>query len=205
MPRRGGVLQGINYRSETAYNLLALLKLGTAYHSRFNIAAQYINPGDRVLDFCSGPGQLKEFLPPTCAYECIEPSASFVKILRGKNIHAIPLDLHRGLAGASLTADAVTMLISLAQFRNTSLHELLEGFKRIGKRVVIVEDVLQKRRRKDSIVQRTINYLCATDYFLPMELFTSDEFESLMARHGYTCVRHSGRYIAAVHPGEGRP
>jgi len=187
-------LQGIHYRSRMFYDLQNRWKLGRDYDLRFLIAARYVKPGESVLDLCSGFGQLKEYLPPDCSYRCIEASPEFVRILQHKKIPVLVHNLHQRADTDSLKTDTAVMIVSLCHFRSTTADELLEMFKTTAKKVVIVEDVLARPRGERSFLQRAMNYLCRTDYYVPVELFTADEFQALMQRHGYACRRHDARY-----------
>jgi hypothetical protein len=187
------MLKGIHYRNRWFYDLQNRLKLGRDHDLRFRIAAGYLKPGDNVLDVCSGFGQLKNFLPPGCHYRCVEASGPFVDILKRNGVTAIVHDLHHGLP-SGLKADAAVMIVSINQFRDTSIHELLEGLKKVAGRVVIVEDVLARPRGKGSFLQNAMDYCCQTEYYRPAELLTRHEFEDLMSRHGYACRPYDQRY-----------
>ena len=192
-------IKGILYRNPLIYNLLAKIKLRRDSSIRYEIAAKYIKAGDSVLDVCAGMGELKNFLPESCKYICLEASPEFLSQLSQKNIQYKSINLHEGINTEDFQVDAVVMIISLYQFRNTSMHNLLEDFKKIAKKVVIVEEVLVKKRGKDSFVQKTINYLCATDYYLPIELFSFDEFEEVMQKHNYRREKYRKRYIVGYY------
>lgn len=192
-------LKGIHYRSLAVYSFLTMLKLGMDYHLRYRIARRYINPGDYIVDVCAGSGQFSKFLLEGCDYLAIEASPDFIKSLSSKELKYKLLNVHEGLKIQDLQFDVVVMIISLCHFKNTSLHILLEDFKKIGKKVVIVEDVLLKERRKDSLIQRVMNYFCSTDYFVPMELFTRQEFCRAMQAHGYLCQSYGRRYIVGYY------
>ena len=189
-------LKGIHYRNSYFYNALDLLKLGREYDLRFQIAARYINPGESVVDVCAGPGRLKDFLFKDCTYTVIDASHEFCATLQRKGIPCIVRDLHSGWPQAVPGADVLVMIISLSQFRKTSVDDLLENFKRVTKRVLIVEDVLSRSRSERSFFQRAINYLCGTDYYVPVvSWYTRPEFEQLMRDHGYQCEAVSSRYM----------
>lgn len=188
------LLKGLHYRNRFAYSARTFMQLGSGHNCRFRLAAEYIRPGEHVLDLCAGVGELKKYLPDGCTYECIEKSPEFAAFLRKNNITNYELDLHKGFKLESTGPYALTMIISLYQFRHTSADELLEIFKNLAKKVIIVEDVLAKRRERGSMVNRLMNYLCATDYYLDSEIFTFTEFERLMHDHGYTCRTRSKRY-----------
>jgi hypothetical protein len=192
-------IKGIHYSNPFVYNLLTFLKLWRGYNARFRIAAGYVAQNSSVLDVCSASGELKGYLQENCAYECIEMSPVFTKLLDKKKIKCHRADMHRGIDGSSLRFDCLVMIISLCQFRETSINALLEDFKKIAKKVVIIEDVTEKIRPKGSIVQKIMNYLCATDYFVPMRLFTAAEFRSTMQEHGYTVIKHTNRYFAGCY------
>ncbi|MFH1415446.1 MAG: methyltransferase domain-containing protein [Elusimicrobiota bacterium] len=172
------------------YNTLTALKLGFSYNKRFKIAAEYIESRDSVIDVCSGTGVLSGFLPDGCVYECIDASVSFSAHLAKKGIKHHCYDIRSGMSGGKFRADVVIMIISLAHFRKTVIHELLEDFKNIAERVVIIEDVLIKKRKDSSILQKVMNFLCGIEY----ELFTAAEFEKLMKEHGYSCKKNDKRY-----------
>jgi hypothetical protein len=189
-------LKGAHYRSEFLYNALALLKLGREYHFRFQIAARHIKPGESVVDVCSGPGQLKDFISKDCAYTAIEASPEFLSNLRKKSASTIPWDLHAGWPPSVPGSDVIAMVIALSQFRDTSTHSLLESFKKASRRVVIVEEVLLRPRKQGAWLQRAMNYLCGTDYYVPvLSWYTRPEFKQLMRDHGYHCEEVSGRYM----------
>ncbi|MFH1692596.1 MAG: class I SAM-dependent methyltransferase [Candidatus Omnitrophota bacterium] len=187
-------LEGVNYRNAFAYSLLSRLKLGRDSMLRYKIASEYIKPGDFVMDVCAGVGELVAFLPQDCRYLGIEASPEFVATLLHKGLNCKKIDLHESFNIGNTTADIIVMIISLYHFRNTTLECLLEAFKKFSKKVVIVEDVLIKKRAKASLRQRAINYLCSTDYYLPVELFTAAEFEQVMQRHSYSFQKYNERY-----------
>jgi hypothetical protein len=193
-------LKGIHYRNRWLYNIQNRLKLGGDHDLRFRIAAKYLKPGDAVLDLCAGFGPFKDYLPPGCAYRCIEASPAFADILKQKNIPVLVQDIHQGLKPEDCRADAVVMIISLCHFRDTAAGELLETLKKSARRVIIVEDVLLKPRGRNSFINRMMNYMCQTDYYIPIDLFTAAEFQALMSRHGYACQRYDDRYWVGLYP-----
>lgn len=192
-------LKGIHYRSLVVYSFLTLLKLGMDYHLRYRIARRYIKPGDHIIDVCAGSGQFSRFLLEGCDYLAIEASSEFIKSLSAKGLKYKLFNVHEGLKIKDLKVDVIVMLISLCHFKKTSLHVLLEDFKKLGKKVVIVEDVLLKERRNGSLIQSVMNYLCSTNYFMPMELFTLQEFCRVMQSHGYLCQAYGRRYIVGYY------
>ncbi len=187
-------LKGIHYRNAFIYSLLTFLKLGRDFSLRYKIASEYIKPGDFVLDVCAGVGRLADFLPQDCKYLAIEASPEFAAILSRRGLDCKKVDLHTGTMPAGLRTDVAVLIISLCHFRQTSLDILLESFKKISRKVVIVEDVLLKKRGKNSLLQKAMNYFCSTAYFLPMELFTITEFEQAMRKHSYACQKYNARY-----------
>lgn len=193
------LLRGAHYRSEFLYNAFTLLKLGWNFHLRYQIVAQYIKPAESVIDVCSGSGRLKDFISKDCTYTAIEASPEFLSILQRKNIDHIAWNLHTGWPQSALAADVIVMVISLCQFRKTSADLLLESFKKVARRVVIVEDVLSRPRNEESLFQQTINYLCATEYYVPVAWYTRSEFAELMRNHGYQCGEASRRYMVGLY------
>lgn len=156
-----------------------------------------------MLDVCSGAGQLQLFLPAHCSYTGIDASPEFVTLLRKKGAKAIHWNLHLGWPASVPASDVITMVISLSQFRTTSAERLLETFKTAAKRVVIVEEVLPHAREQGSLIQRGMNYLCHTDYYVPVaSWYTRSEFEQLMQHHGYQCEVVSSRYMVGSYSGE---
>jgi len=192
-------LRGSHYRSEFLYTTFTLLKLGWKCNLRYRIARQYIKPEDSVVDVCAGPGCLKDFISKECTYTAIEASPEFISILQRKGINHISWNLHAGWPDAILAPDVIVMVISLCQFRKTSADLLLESFKKAARRVVIVEDVLPRPRKEASLFQRAVNYLCATDYYVPVTWYTRSEFAALMRSHGYQCKGASGRYMVGLY------
>ena len=141
----------------------------------------------------------KKYLANSCDYMAVEASLEFASILSKRKIKYFQLNLHEGLNIVLKKVDVITMIISLCQFRDTSMHDLLECFKRMANKVIILEDVLVKPRDKNSFLQRTMNYLCSTDYYQPITLLTADEFKRIMAEHNYTCRKHSDRYLVGYY------
>jgi SAM-dependent methyltransferase len=190
------LFMGAHYRSEFLYNAITLLKLGWKYDLRYQIAARYIKSGESVVDVCSGSGRLKDFIPKDCSYTAIEASPEFLSILKKKGINSGQWDLHAGWLPSASVFDVIVMVISFYHFRETSASRLLESFKKAAKRVVIVEDVLRCPRGKGSMIQRAMNYLCRTDYYVPVaSWYTRPEFEQLMRGHGYQCEAVASRYM----------
>lgn len=192
--------RGLHYRSGLFYSLADLIKRGRHRDQRFMIAATYVRPETSVLDFCAGTGRLKRFIPESCRYTAIEASSGFCALLKKRRLSYIQHDLHQRFPELPAQADVAVMLISLAQFRDTSADTLLEGLKVAARQVVIVEEVLSKPRPSASVTQKTINYLCAADYYTPVSSwFTREEFVRLVTRHGYLCQNQRGRYSIAVY------
>ncbi|MEI7751263.1 MAG: class I SAM-dependent methyltransferase [Candidatus Omnitrophota bacterium] len=193
-------MKGAHYRSEFLYSALALLKLGKEYDLRFKIAARYIGPEESVIDVCSGPGDLRNFIPGDCTYTAMDASLEFLSLLKKKNVETIVCDLNAGWPPSVPGSDVITMVIALSQFRNTTADILLESFKEAAKRVVIVEDVLPRPQKEGSLIQRAMNYLCGTDYYVPVSSwYTCSEFQRLMRDHGYQCETVSSRYMVGLY------
>ena len=186
--------RGIHYQSPEVYKFFTALKLRKQYSLRYFIAAQYVRPGEAVLDVCAGFGEFRKFLPLSCTYQAIEASPSFNMELSKRTIPHHSMNLHDGVSADVPSVDVITMIISLCQFRDTTADQLLEDFKKIAKRVVIVEDVLPKQKITPRFVERVRDYLCATDYYIPMRLFSVDEFQAVMREHAYNCYQYNERY-----------
>ena len=193
------LLKGIHYTSPLAYKFQTFCKLGPQVNKRFEIASRYVKNGERVLDLCAGTGDLKKFLPGGCTYRAIEGSTAFASTIEKKCIDCTILDLHDGMSGFNNTADTAVMIISLCQFRDTSVNSLLEDLKKISRRVVIVEDVLLRKTNMRGFIDKAMNYFCATDFYRPTELLTRIEFESLMRDHGYRYIQHDKRYAIGLY------
>jgi hypothetical protein len=176
------------------------LKLGSSHSLRYQIAARYIKPGEFVADVCSGAGRFKDFIPESCSYTAVEASPEFLAILKKKRLNSAKWDLHAGWLPSVPVCDVLVMIISLCQFRETSAARLLESLKKAAKRIVIVEDVLREPRKKGSLIQRVMNYLCETDYYRSVvSWYTRSEFERLMQGHGFQCENVSGRYSVGLY------
>lgn len=191
--------KGIHYRSPLVYNLLDYIKRGVRRDLRYRIVLSYLKGASSVLDLCGGTGQLKEFLPKDCQYSICDASPDFIAHSHRECAARFQWNLHNGLPGFSFKVDAVVMIISLCQFRETSIDVLLEAVKDIGSTVVIVEEVFFPSERQIALIRWARNYLCATDFFVPTELFTSEEFESVMKRHQYDFIRYDKRYCVGYY------
>lgn len=188
------ILRGIYYNNPFVYHLITWIKLGLSYNDRFVIASKFIFPKDRVLEICGADGEFSKHLPGNCTYACVECGPAFLSRLRERRIEFFNINLHEGLGQVDLKADVIVMINSLYQFRKTSVHDLLEEYKRIAKRAVVVEDVLGNMWGDDSLMQRLVNYLHKTAYHTQGKLFTNGEFETMMREHAYKCDMVNGRY-----------
>jgi hypothetical protein len=129
-----------------------------------------------------------------CKYFCIEKSPQFQAGLTKKKIRYYDINLHDGIAGIDSKFDVIVMIISLCQFRPTSINSLLEDFKKIARKVIIVEEALDRRRKMGCLRQRLMDYLGAVEYYIPCELFTFGEFEDMVKDHNYLFKRYNKRY-----------
>ena len=192
------MFKGLQYRNNSIYNGLTFLKLLGDYDRRFHIARRYIRPGDVVLDVCSGDGRLSEFLPEGCAYHSIEASPVFQRCLSKKGLRFTARNLNEGLGLDHSRFDVVMMIISLCHFERPAIDRLLEQFKAIGRRVVIIEDVLPYKYLDRTFRRRVMNHLCATDYSDHLELLTYDEFAAILKQHGYALEPYDRRYFVGT-------
>jgi SAM-dependent methyltransferase len=190
--------KGLHYRNPLVYHFCDYMKRGVHYQQRYKIALEYLRGVFSVLDVCAGTGRFKRFLPQDCRYTALDASREFIARMERKGIVHIRRDLHRGMPRIPLRVDAVVMIISLCQFRGTSIDRLLEDFKQTGSRVIIVEEV-SPRGDTLSFIRRMRNYLCAADFFVPFDLFTSDEFRDVLQRHQYHFIRHDERYCVGCY------
>lgn len=193
------LLKGIHYRNPKVYNLLTFLKLRNDYNLRFRIASRYVRAKETVLDICAGTGRLMDFLPEGCRYVSLDFSPGFLSILSYKSKFFLNMDLHKGLEMGDFQADSVVMIISLYHFRHTSLHKILEDLKKMGKKVIIIEEVCNKAKRFINFPRFT-DYLCAIEKYLPAQLFREEEFRDVALKHGYRYQRYDKRYCLALYP-----
>jgi hypothetical protein len=190
--------QGWHYEKPFVYVLFDHLKRGSAWRERFKIALRHILPGD-VLDVCAGIGTFRDFLGSGHDYTALDAGTAFLEHARRQGAGVICHDLHQGLPSGMTPVTNVVMIIALAQFRKTSAHRLLEEFKAAARRVVIVEEVLEVPRREDGFLQRCVDHLCRTSYYVPVTWFTRQEFRALMHKHGYRFVEGNGPYVVGTY------
>jgi SAM-dependent methyltransferase len=193
------LIKGIHYRSRTVYHGLTFLKLGSDVNKRFHLACRHIKPFDSVLDLCCGDGKLKDLLPEGCRYHGVEASEGFVGELKKRNISHTFADLHEGVASYAFKADIALMIISLYHFKKIAALRLLEELKSVAKKIVIVEDVLEKPRSSKNFVQKAMNYFCQTSYYQPTSLLTQKEFCDVMDKTGYNVKQIDQRYFIGVY------
>jgi len=189
----------LRYKNEFLYNALTYIKLGTSYHERSKIASRHIQRGESVLDICSGAGQLKHFLAKDAPYTCLEISPAFIAQLKKRDIPCVCADLRDGLPSLGFKADAVIMIISLCQFHDTSVHQLLEDLKEAGRKVIIVEDVQTEKRSEFITVEKTIGFLRSKGYVTVDRLFDREEFKRLMQQHHYQYRPFGQRYAVGYY------
>lgn len=185
MALKKSVSEGILYRNAFLYMLVTLFKLGSKKNLRFQIAAQYISAGESVLDVASGGGWLRDYIPASCSYTCIEMGDAFTKSLAKRNVSFMKMNLHQGIDGLKTKFDTAVMIISLYQFRHTSIDQLLEQFKEVANKVVIVEEVSALENNELTIKDKALNYLCKTEYFMPTKILSAHEFRAICEKHGY--------------------
>lgn len=190
-------LKGIHYRSRFVYQGLTYLKLFSETNLRFQIAQKFINDHESVLDVCSADGQLEDFLSLNCQYHCIENSPQFCRRLAQRNIPFESYDLQKGLPIKGKEFDVVVMIISLCHFRDNA-DDLLRTFKQIGKKVVIIEDVLADEKLDRTFKRHMMNYLCQTPENPALKLFTREQFALLMQQNGYETIQYNFRYMVAT-------
>jgi len=192
-------VKSINYRSPLIYNILDYLKRGTRRDLRYRPPLPYLKGASSVLDLCGGTGEFKKFLPAGCQYSVCDASPGFVAHLAKSHIRHFQWDLHRGLPRFFPKVDAVVMIISLYQFRTTSIDVLLEAVKDIASTVVIVEEVSVSPQKQSALTRWVKNYLCATDFFVPVELFVREEFESIMKKRRYDFISYDKKYCVGCY------
>lgn len=195
------IFAGILYRSNLLYAFQTFLKLRSKKSLRFQIAAQYISPGESVLDVASGGGWLRDYIPASCSYTCIEVGDAFIQSLTRRNVKFLKMDLHQGMGELKTKFDTVVMIISLYQFRHTSLEQLLDQFKEIANKVVIVEEVSLLENNGLTVKDIVLNYLCQTEYFMPTKILSAHEFRTICEEHGYVVKIDSRRnsYMVATY------
>jgi len=203
-------LKGLHYNNILIYNLITKLKFKGFEKLRFDIAKNLIRDGESVLDICSGPGELRKFLPETCTYAAVEMSPKFINHLQKNNIQTFSINLHDEF-NLDYEVDTIIMIYSLYQFKNTSARNLLNEFKRVAtKKVIIVEEILEEKNEaipsKYSslyIAQRigmvARDYLCSLDFYRPTNLFGEDEFKKLMSASEYQITSLSNMCTVAVY------
>lgn len=201
------LFKGILYKNKRVYRLLTKIKLGKKSCVRYQLAAKFLLAGESVLDICAGIGDLKNYLPQNCYYETIEASPQFAKYLQKNKIKNNLLDISKSLDIVN-KFDNVIMIISLYHFKNLSIDYLLQQFKGIAyKRVIIVEEVINTPSKKlplrMSLAQKIgsllTNYLCQTDYFKPTKLFDKKILEAYFNNHSYQIYNENDYYMVGVY------
>ena len=76
---------------------------------------------------------------------------------------------------------------------------LLEDFKKVSKRIVIVEYVRDREVAEGSFVHRVNNYLKDTDFTIDDKEFSEQEFMKVMALHGYRVKVCKGNYRVGLY------
>lgn len=192
-------VKSINYRSPLIYKMLDYMKRGADRDLRYRLSLPYLKGASSVLDLCGGTGEFKKFLPEGCQYSVCDASPDFGAHLARSHIRHFQWDLHHGLPRFLPKVDAVVMIISLYQFRATSIDVLLEAVKDIAPTVVIVEEVSVSPPEQFAWIRRVKNYLCATDFFVPVELFAREEFESIMKKRRYGFISYDKKYCVGCY------
>lgn len=190
--------KGLLYKSEIVYTLAALYKFGFKQHERFNLAVQNIEPGESVLELCPAYGKLIHYLPENCSYRCIDASPHFIKALKARKINCLNMDLRKGLDHVE-KVDVIVIIDSLCHFRETSVDCLLENFKSIAKKIIIIECLERKDRSRGTLMRRLVYYLTAMSYYLPVDMFYYSEFESLLDKHNYQCRRYNDVFAVGLY------
>ena len=195
--------EGILYRNSFLYMLVTFVKLRSKNNLRFQIASQFISPGESVLDVASGGGWLRDYIPDSCRYTCVEVGDAFIQSLTKRGVSFIKMNLHQGMGELKQNYDTVVMIISLYQFRYTSLDQLMSQFKEIANKVVIVEEVSISENNKLTIKDKVLNYLCQSEHFMPTKILTAHAFSAICKKHGYEVKidAHKNNYMIATYTG----
>jgi hypothetical protein len=195
--------EGILYKNSFFYMLVTFLKLRGNKNLRFQIAARHILPGQSVLDVASGGGWLRDYIPATCSYACIEVGDAFIQSLAKRQVNFVKMDLHQGMGELAGRYDVCVMLISLYQFRHTSADLLMRQFKEVANKVVIVEEVADSEVGGLTVKDKILNYLCRTEYFVPTKILSEHQFRELCKKHGYdvSVDERKKNYMIATHAG----
>jgi len=192
------VMRGFHYRFPWLYDLLSKLQLGANDQLRFKIAASYLAGARSVIDVCAGTGQLRKHLPAECSYTAVDASPEFIRYLNQQNIAAKIHTLAQLEQGEVPQGkfDVSVMVVSLCQARAYKIDQVIETLKKSAKKCIIVEDV---KPRPFKWIGWLMNYGCSRDYYKHCQLFTRQEFETLMLSHGYKINHLNDRYSAAVY------
>ena len=194
------IIKGIHYQNKFVHECLTRLKLLNQFNLRYKIASTYIRDGDSILDVGGGYGGLRDYLKCNCNYTCIEASDGFIRILKKKNYKYIDIDLHNTFPDEKEIFDIVVMIISLYQFRATSVNHLLRKFKKIGKKILIIEEVIKdSTSKKRKFLDNFMNYLSATNYYTSTSPYSQDEFRSLLRSYDYDVKKYNNRYMVAYY------
>jgi methionine biosynthesis protein MetW len=164
----------------------------------FDVIAEWIAQGERVLDLGCGDGSLLRFLREEKAIRGygveIDPDNVTACIRNGINV--IQSDLEQGLAGfEDGFFDHVVMSLSLQTVRHTV--GLLAEMLRVGREAVVTFPNFGHRSHREAIargrmpVSETLPYQW---YDTPnVRFFTIADFEALCAERGI--VVHEGRFL----------
>lgn len=194
------IMQGLHYQDPTAYRFFTFLKLRGENALRFQLAAEMLKPGEKILDVCSGPGDLARFLPKGCRYTAVDASPEFVRSVHARGDRAFRRNLQTdNLAGID-PADAAIMLISLCQFPRPVIERILRELRMIATRVLIIEEVRDPNDRAYPLRAKVNDYLCARDFCGPFRLMNARTFEDIMQANGYLYRQLNKRYVLGIYP-----
>ena len=196
------MIKGIQYRSRLFYQTQTLIKLGPAWQHRFRLAAAHIPEGVSVLDVCAGPGDLHRHLPSGCRYTALDASPDFTRHMTARQIPCLVHDLTRSLDAIDDHFDVAVMIISLCHFGHARAQSLLTELTRLADKVVIVEEITENVRPEGSRLQRTMNFLTATDYASSYSILSATEFKRIVTAAGYHYQRADLRYAVGIYERE---
>ena len=121
------IQRGFIYRSPWLYRMAMRTPLKNHYRTFYESVACRIPEGASVLDLCSGPGTLYDFLlKKSVKYTALDANESFISHLERRFVPAVQCDLNNHQALPK--ADYVVMMGSLYHFMPNSQSILSKMF-----------------------------------------------------------------------------
>jgi len=188
------VHKGLLYYHPGIYNIVGRLYYRKRWIFRYCEVAQYISPGDRVLELCAGDGVLKEYLPHN-DYTGLEFNPVFVNygIKKGRN-----LVLADVLSYPFPKSDVIIMISSFYHFINKPLRIVNKMKEFCQKKIIVCENYKCLSTAPNKWLSNLGKVLSATHLGTGNRRWAEDDLVSFFKENNFSKIYCKNDYVFGV-------